>query len=119
MTIPELKRTVASIKGTFWEHVCFHKIHFLSVSRLTKFQIRLWKSVNTLEYFTSNEWYFSNDNMVGLHKSLEGRDQDTFNFDMKSIDWTTYMENYCIGTKKYALKEDMSRIGQAKATLRK
>ena len=75
--------------------------------------------MNTLEYFTAREWYFTNDNMVNLYKCLGEDDKKTFNFDVKSIDWTTYMENYCIGTKKYALKEDMSRIGQAKATLRK
>ncbi len=88
-------------------------------NRLTKFQNRLWKSVNTLEYFTAREWFFTNDNMTALHKELNDEDQKMFNFDMKSIDWTAYMENYCLGTKKYALKEDMSRIGQAKAALRK
>ena len=57
--------------------------------------------------------------MLDLYQSLSPADKKTFNFDMKSIDWHTYMENYCIGTKKYALKEDMTRIGKARAALRK
>ncbi len=75
--------------------------------------------MNTLEYFTAREWNFCNDNMLDLYQSLSPADKKTFNFDMKSIDWHTYMENYCIGTKKYALKEDMTRIGKARVALRK
>ena len=40
-----------------------------------------------------------------------------FNFDVSQIEWEKYLENYCIGTKQYALKEDMLRLPKAKQSL--
>jgi len=43
----------------------------------------------------------------------------TFNFDVRQLNWPEYIENYCIGTKKYVLNEDMSDIPAARQHLRK
>ncbi|KAI4872077.1 hypothetical protein NFI96_026542, partial [Prochilodus magdalenae] len=48
-----------------------------------------------------------------------GRDSVTFNFDVRQLNWPEYIENYCIGTKKYVLNEDMSDIPAARQHLRK
>lgn len=42
-----------------------------------------------------------------------------FNFDVRQLNWPEYIENYCIGTKKYVLNEDMSDIPAARQHLRK
>lgn len=43
----------------------------------------------------------------------------TYNFDVRQLNWPEYIENYCIGTKKYVLNEDMSDIPAARQHLRK
>ena len=43
----------------------------------------------------------------------------TFNFDVRQLNWPEYIENYCIGTKKYVLNEEMSDIPVAQKHLRK
>uniref|UniRef100_A0A8C3BGK6 Uncharacterized protein n=1 Tax=Cairina moschata TaxID=8855 RepID=A0A8C3BGK6_CAIMO len=37
----------------------------------------------------------------------------TFNFDFRQLHWAEYVEHYCMGTKKYALKEEMSGLPAA------
>lgn len=33
-----------------------------------------------------------------------------FYLDVKEIDWDVYIENYCLGVKKFLLKEDTSEL---------
>jgi len=43
----------------------------------------------------------------------------TFYFDPRMLHWPTYIQNYCLGTKKFILKEDASGIPAARAHLKK
>lgn len=43
----------------------------------------------------------------------------TFNFDVRQLHWAEYMENYCLGTKKYVLNEEMSGLPAARKHLNK
>jgi fatty acyl-CoA reductase len=46
--------------------------------------------------------------------------QDILNFgDPKLINWTKYMESYCLGTKQYVLKEELSELPRARKTLQR
>ncbi|KAH6935377.1 hypothetical protein HPB50_005406 [Hyalomma asiaticum] len=40
-----------------------------------------------------------------------------FDFDIRSIDWVTYMEQYILGVRRYVLKEDPSTIPAARRNL--
>jgi len=40
-----------------------------------------------------------------------------FDFDVSHIHWPTYLENYCIGVKRFALNEDMSRLPEARRSV--
>jgi len=82
--------------------------------RFVRLQDRLWKAVEVLEYFTSREWHWTNDNLVELIDKLSPHDQKEFDFDVRNIDWQLYLDNYCLGTKRYALKEDMNDLQVAK-----
>lgn len=42
-----------------------------------------------------------------------------YNFDVRQLHWSEYIESYCLGAKKYLLNEDMSGIPAAKQHLRK
>ncbi|XP_064634182.1 fatty acyl-CoA reductase 1-like [Lineus longissimus] len=80
---------------------------------------RLSKSVRSLDYFTSNEWKFHNDNMFMLQDKLNHDDQKLFDFDVKQIDWRQYIEHYCLGAKNHILKEDMTNMDKPRAEMKR
>ncbi|XP_035466046.2 fatty acyl-CoA reductase 1 isoform X1 [Scophthalmus maximus] len=80
---------------------------------------RLHKAINLLEYFSRQDWEWNSENMNMLMNQLTPEDRKTFNFDVRQLNWPEYIENYCIGTKKYVLNEDMSDIPAARQHLRK
>ncbi|GFO50602.1 fatty acyl-coa reductase [Plakobranchus ocellatus] len=84
-----------------------------------KIQDRLSKAVTTLEFFTSNEWTFHNDNIFLLLNRMSEEDKQTFCFDPRSIDWKKYMLNYCLGVKEFVLKEDISQLPAARVALQR
>jgi len=40
-----------------------------------------------------------------------------FDFDVSHIHWPTYLENYCLGVKRFALHEDVSRLPEARQSI--
>ncbi|XP_076471448.1 fatty acyl-CoA reductase 1-like [Babylonia areolata] len=84
-----------------------------------RIQDKLWKAVNTLEYFTCNQWNFRNDNIFMLLNRLSSEDRKTFPFDPRSINWSEYMENYCLGAKRFILKEEISELPKARLQLQR
>ncbi|XP_069702736.1 putative fatty acyl-CoA reductase CG5065 [Periplaneta americana] len=85
--------------------------------------VRLHKKVNQavscLQFFTTHEWQFTNDNVVRLLSHLNPHDRKTFNFDIKAVDWRSYFEHYVLGTRKFILKEDVSSLPAARTHLRR
>jgi alcohol-forming fatty acyl-CoA reductase len=96
---------------------------FLSLSSrkpiFLRIQRRISKAVSTLEFFTSKQWEFSNDNIYMLMKEMNDIDNKLFNIDVRYLHWSQYIEQYCLGTKKYCLKEDMSKMSQCRSQLKR
>jgi len=46
-------------------------------------------------------------------------DKKLFNFDVKTINWEDYMNNFYLGIRKFLLKEEESNIPQAKKRLQR
>uniref|UniRef100_A0A8C1J0I1 Fatty acyl-CoA reductase n=1 Tax=Cyprinus carpio TaxID=7962 RepID=A0A8C1J0I1_CYPCA len=72
----------------------------------------------TSSYLIYQYWILVKLTTLYLH-DLFYCDEVTFNFDVRQLNWPEYIENYCIGTKKYVLNEDMSDIPAARQHLRK
>lgn len=72
-----------------------------------------------LQYFSTQSWDWSSDNMNMLMGQLNTEDKKLYNFDVRQLHWSEYIESYCLGAKKYLLNEDMSGIPAAKQHLRK
>ena len=45
---------------------------------------------------------------------MSEEDLREFNFDLKSMDWDVYIDRFCMGTKKYLLKEDVANLPSAR-----
>lgn len=87
--------------------------------RMVKIYTKLHKSMEILEYFTTRSWDWTHANLDALKSSMTPEDQKTFCFDPRMMHWPTYIQNYCLGTQKFVLKEDPSGIPAARAHLKK
>ncbi|XP_043919500.1 fatty acyl-CoA reductase 1-like [Protopterus annectens] len=87
--------------------------------RMMKTITRLHKAMMLLEYFTSHSWVWTTDNTSMLMNQLSPEDKKVFNFDVRQLHWPEYMENYCMGTKKFVLNEELSGLPAARKHLNK
>ncbi|XP_039391837.1 fatty acyl-CoA reductase 1 isoform X10 [Mauremys reevesii] len=92
---------------------------YSGVNRMMKTITRLHKAMMLIEYFTSNSWIWNTENVNMLMNQLSPEDKKVFNFDVRQLHWAEYMENYCMGTKKYVLNEEMSGLPAARKHLKK
>jgi fatty acyl-CoA reductase len=47
-----------------------------------------------VEFFAINEWKWSNKNVEKLNKELTEVDKKIFNFDLSTLNWTDFMDDY-------------------------
>jgi alcohol-forming fatty acyl-CoA reductase len=67
------------------------------------------------KYFTARDWQVENGNIVRLDQKLMSQGITEFEFDVKTIDWNEYFENYIPGFKKYYFKESFDNLDQLRA----
>uniref|UniRef100_A0A0K0DP35 Fatty acyl-CoA reductase n=1 Tax=Angiostrongylus cantonensis TaxID=6313 RepID=A0A0K0DP35_ANGCA len=78
---------------------------------------RVWRMVETLHYFTTHGWTFHSKNLPKLWEALSVEDQQLFNFDVRQVDWDSYLFDYIMGIKRYILKDDLDNLRAARANL--
>lgn len=86
---------------------------------MVKVASKLSRATDCLEYFTTHEWDFYNDNVQALWKTLSDADQISFNFSLQSIHWPLYMKHYIAGSKQFVLKEEASTLPAAQKHMNK
>lgn len=110
-----LSRRVNKVRHAIEEVLPAHLIdlYLKAVGQKPKFirlQEKISKAALILEYFATHDWQYAFQNIINIEKEMSETDRKIFNIDVKEIDWEVYMENYCLGIKKYLLKEDMSKL---------
>lgn len=61
---------------------------------LVKMVGKVQAGIKSLEYFTTHEWKWANDNSVVLQRELNSTDQKYFDFSLRSLHWQRYFDNY-------------------------
>lgn len=79
---------------------------------------RIRQMTKTLTPFTSNQWRLSDANVCALYDNLQLADKRVFEFNIKAIDWTSYISNYIIGARIYTLKDMPENVPRAVQTMR-
>ncbi|XP_033126302.1 fatty acyl-CoA reductase 1-like [Anneissia japonica] len=82
--------------------------------RMMKIYDKIQKAVKMLEFFTTNNWQWTNTNSQHLQSSMTEEDRKIFFLDVRPLHWPTYLENYCIGTKQFVLNENLSDLPAAR-----
>lgn len=67
---------------------------------MLRIQDKLNKAANCLEYFTTQQWTFVDENVRDLVKTLSESDKAEFSFDVAKINWDNYIENYILGIRR-------------------
>lgn len=85
---------------------------------LYKMQMKIFTSLNKIEYFMKTQWNWENNNFRRLYQTLSDSDQITFNFDATNLDYRGYINDWIFGSRKYVLRQEESSIPSAKSKLR-
>lgn len=82
---------------------------------MVRIQEKLDKAAKCLEYFSTQQWTFKDENVRRLGQQLSVEDRQTFMFDVKQIDWPSYLENYILGIRQFILKENPDTLVAARS----
>lgn len=86
---------------------------------MVRVQAKLSKAAKCLEYFSTKEWNFRDDNVRRLGEQLSLEDRETFMFDVRQIDWPSYLEHYILGIRQFILKESPDTLPAARSHITK
>lgn len=85
--------------------------------------VRLYDKVHKIfkgyEYFTTHQWRFISENFIHLNDQLSEEDKKVFYFDVRQINWDSYMESNVLGTRQFILNDDPSTLPTARKNLRR
>jgi len=84
---------------------------------MVKRMFRVSRAMKMLEFFTCQDWTFHSANMASLWTSLSAGDKARFDFDIRQIQWDRYLEQYCLGVRKFVLHEEPSSIPSCQSNL--
>lgn len=84
---------------------------------MTRMQNKLDKAAACLEYFTTRQWSFADDNVQALCYALSTEDRQTFDFNVKNIDWDAYIESYVMGIRSFLFKESPDTLPKSRKHL--
>lgn len=84
-----------------------------------KIQRRIYIANIALHYYVTQQWTFTNQNIIELRSKLKDEDIDHFYYEMETIDPEEFFRNACIGGKEYILNERMENLQKAKAHFRR
>lgn len=109
---------------TFQHMLPAHILDFLARLKgtrpvMVRVQTKLVKAVKCLEYFTTQQWNFRDDNVRRLGEELSSEDRQTFMFDVNQIDWPSYLEQYILGIRHFILKESPDTLPVARSHITK
>nr|QGV11529.1 FAR2 [Tetrastichus brontispae] len=82
---------------------------------MMRVQAKLDKAAKCLEYFSTQQWSFRDENVRRLNEQLSPEDRRVFPFDVRQIDWPSYLENYILGIRQFILKESPDTLPAARS----
>jgi alcohol-forming fatty acyl-CoA reductase len=117
-------RIVAFFKQLFEQKMVAYLFDFILILTrkkpfLVKINKKIEKHIGVMAFFSTKQWNFSNENVLMLSNKLNSIDSKVFNFDVMTINWQTFIKHYCLGAKKFLLKEDMKNIIKARNDLKR
>jgi len=96
-----------------------------TVLRQPKWASKLSNQISTqikvVQYFALNQWSWSHVNLDKLHNALVSTDENslkTFDFDIRPLDWKSFMEHYILGIRHFVFKDSPDTIDSSRKKLK-
>ena len=86
---------------------------------MVRVQNKLTKASKCLEYFSTRQWRFRDENVRALLNSLTSEDRTMFPFDPSQIVWLDYVEAYILGIRQFIFKETPDSLPQARKQIQR
>jgi fatty acyl-CoA reductase len=87
------------------------------------FFVRTYSKLNgalqQLDYFLQMDWRWTHNNSDKLLALMSPEDRQTFDFDIRKMNWQTYIKRYCLGVKQYLLHEDLADLPKARQNIKR
>ncbi|KAF9800010.1 hypothetical protein SFRURICE_016696 [Spodoptera frugiperda] len=74
----------------------------------------LLHGLNVLQYYTTKEWHFRNNNYKALRTRVSPEDNEEFYTDASTLNPDEYLKNYVLGTRKFCCHEDPANLPRAR-----
>ena len=74
---------------------------------------RIHKFSESVAYFSTNEWKFSNSNVQQLWQKLSPEDRLIFDFNISNLCWDDCLRDTFMGVRTYLLNEDPKTLPDA------
>lgn len=87
--------------------------------RLLKAYRKIHKFSTVISYFTTQQWQFSNENVLALWERTKPTDRVKFDFNLDNLDWNDYFHYYVRGLRLYILKDPIRTVDAGKIKYRR
>lgn len=81
--------------------------YLFTIYRFVKIYEKIDKKSALYSYFATNEWLFREKNVKSMINRMSDADKAIFNCDITKIDFAEYTLVWCIGVRKYILKDGL------------
>jgi len=71
---------------------------------------KMHKAQAVLNFFTTNEYEFVEENLKNLQDEMHEDDRRIFNFDIADLNWADFLDDWTKGTRQYVFKEPLSSL---------
>ncbi|VDM11652.1 unnamed protein product [Wuchereria bancrofti] len=85
--------------------------------RFTRVYQKVLRLVETLHYFTTRGWDFDSKGLIELWETTSEEDKKIFNFDVRQLNWNSYLFDYLMGVKRYVVKDRLEELPKARRNL--
>ncbi|XP_059480665.1 fatty acyl-CoA reductase 1-like [Neocloeon triangulifer] len=82
--------------------------------RFARLQDKVNAAINSLTYFTTNQWTCDTENVTRMLSSLSPIDHKNFNFDLRKIPWDDYIFEYGVGIRQHIMKDELATVPSAR-----
>ncbi|KAJ8707585.1 hypothetical protein PYW07_011262 [Mythimna separata] len=77
-------------------------------------QKRISHGLSIIQYYTTKEWHFRNNNYKSLRSRISAAEDEVFFTDQTQIVPEEYLKNYVLGTREFVCKEDPGNLPRAR-----
>ncbi|CAD6208193.1 GSCOCG00010446001-RA-CDS [Cotesia congregata] len=81
-------------------------------------QKRISDGLEVLQYFTTREWCFRNEQLIKLWQQMHPLDKKLFSIDFFAVEEAEYIKNIILGARVYCMKEKLETLPRARFHLK-